>query len=1150
MEPGPPETKRPRLSTGTSWSSNHAVSLPHPTVAHLPQVSGPHHPASLSYQPQPPPPFTRPAEPSLPPPHHHPHDDRRHHDHEPYPPIQDLHRHPHPLSPAHPPYPHSHYAPRDPGVKRDPGEEPSIPHLRRPNSTGNVADGLPPAPHAHPLPNHQQPSDDQRRHMSFDSGAPMPHSPALYRMPAQNFHPPPTPVSQHPQYEGHVYGPPAPPMYPTLEIQAAASAKRKAQRASQACDSCRQLKAKCDETKPCKTCREKNIECKYRDPPAKQPDKVTADILDLLSAMKSEMSAGLQKMDKGLAKMDQRLTSVESSLKHFNPPAEMKVESIEGDGEHPDPLSSPVTTNRERPEEIASTPGGTITHRGPMTMDEADKTLREAQAEDFDEPPTGLVKPGKPAIPHNHTTLAGLLLTWPSINGLVQPHLDSERVHYPEDFPIRQETQRGILRVFGRGEGFDNEIRPVDKATPQDHSMTDINDDYSDVASPVPPGDVWGQVGSLAWPVTVDNKGGVINADGNPDWDPTKVWAYVDSFKKNILSMHPILIPRELDALVTLFLQSLPGKPASIYNQNMKSGHIAKFVNQPSTAVPPPFAESGTKRKRSPGGDEPNPSNPFQKPGRPYRSIHSALVLLVLALGKICLHRDKIPDAINDSDSLGHNSPLIRNGVLSSPSQGSPPAILSQSHSSGLPSPRESERIHMSRRPSFQGSMSMGRGVHAHRRNVDVIPGLEYFALATEIIGSHLGGCNLKHVYVYILAGLYHGQLGRVVESWSYISLASRQLQIILRPSLGRLSKLQPEGRVIESRRDNQLAFAFWTCLQLESDILAELPLPHSNLLLYEDRMPYPNFAQAVIAGYTEEVVYGYSAQLYLRMQLNKIHNLLYDSDKENEMVESMDDSSIEQIINDIQGGLKGTRHQWVPENYRWKDEDPPADNILAARLRAKYWGSQVILYRPFLKNFLERKGMPKGMYEKPFASPDSWNQFGIDPNSRNVQYARLGIQALEESTRAFHGIDNNQRLIITNVFGTAQAQWGNLLTLAACHTDPFLTNFVNKDTLSYLFDRTIKFFKTIAGGSGALKANMNILIGLSRDLNLTVGDSYTRANSSDIRANSSFSSMTSSHLPPIQASREPYGPHNSTTPVSAHPNHNRLPPLSHHQMP
>ena len=38
----------------------------------------------------------------------------------------------------------------------------------------------------------------------------------------------------------------------------------------QACDSCRQLKAKCDELKPCKSCKEKKVECKYREAVPKQ----------------------------------------------------------------------------------------------------------------------------------------------------------------------------------------------------------------------------------------------------------------------------------------------------------------------------------------------------------------------------------------------------------------------------------------------------------------------------------------------------------------------------------------------------------------------------------------------------------------------------------------------------------------------------------------------------------------------------------------------------------------------------------------------------------------------------------------------------------------------------------------------------------------
>ncbi|KAI0016194.1 hypothetical protein F4780DRAFT_706188 [Xylariomycetidae sp. FL0641] len=1132
MEPGPPETKRPRLSTGSPWSSNHGVSLPHPTVTHHPPVSGPHHPPPPAYQPAQPT-FSRPPEPTLSSAHHHPHDDRRHHhEHEPYPPIQEPPRQL-PSSPAHPPYPH--YAPREPVVKRDPGEEPNLPQLRRPNSTGNVTDGLPHAPHGPPHTNHQIP-EDPRRHMSFDNG-PMPHSPALYRPPPPSYHAPPTPVAQH-QYENpHVYGPPAP-MYPTLEIQAAASAKRKAQRASQACDSCRQLKAKCDETKPCKNCRDKNMDCKYRDPPAKQPDKVTADILDMLSALKEEMTAGFARQDHRLSAFEKQLdTKLQANAN------DLKVESIEEDEKQESP-HSPAGGSKTA-EDALSSPGGTIVEP-PLTVDQAQATLRDVDDDDLEAEPGLPVKPGKPAMPPNHTTHAGLLLKWRSIRGIVGHHLSCERIFHVDEFPIRQEQQRGMLRVFGRGEGFDEDIRPVDKETPQEHTMTDVADDFSDVSSPTPAGEAWGQVGSITPPPGVDYRSLSGHVDGNPDWDPKKVWKYVESFKENILNMHPIIIPKELDAMVRLFLEALP-KPSNPQPVG-KVSTIAKFVN-PSTAAPS-LPEAGTKRKRSsPVLDEANFPSFRKKPGRPYRSVHSALVLLVLALGKICLHKDKIPDVVHDSDFPFHSSPSVRNGVLASPLQGSPPGYMTQSLSSGLPSPKDNERHQMSRRPSLQGALTGPKGAQSYRRNMDVIPGLEYFALATDIIGSHVGGHNLKHVYVHILAGLYHGQLGRVIESWSYISLASRTLQVILRPSLGRLCS---EGSVGMSRRDNQLAFAFWTCLQLESDILAELPLPQSGILQYEDRMPYPSSMFASThAGFSEEVVSSYVAQLYLRKQLNKIHSYLYDQDNEIKKTNDEAGMTLEERINDIQGMLREARAFWVPRSYSWADTDPPANEILAARLRAKYWGSQVILYRPFLRIILEREHAPPYMYRNAVPPTDIWASLGMDGGRHNIpqyidprtiQYARLAIEALIESTRAFHGMDPSQRVIITNVFGTAHAQWGNLLTLAACYRDDILSKFIDSETLGNLFSRTISFFRMIVSPTSALLADLNILTGLARDLGL-MREEY------DMRTNS-FSSMGGNGpLPPIHNLHE-YNSH-GPPPPALRPHHFAPPPPPHsHVMP
>jgi hypothetical protein len=202
--------------------------------------------------------------------------------------------------------------------------------------------------------------------------------------------------------------------------------------------------------------------------------------------------------------------------------------------------------------------------------------------------------------------------------------------------------------------------------------------------------------------------------------------------------------------------------------------------------------------------------------------------------------------------------------------------------------------------------------------------------------------------------------------------------------------------------------------LTFNSDIVAELQLPQSGILAYESQMPWPNGIFAVNQGVDTHVAQGYLAQLYLRKQLNKVHNLLYDPEKEK--IGSRDNQAINEQINEIQSVLKSARDTWVPASYKWNDDDPLPQEILGARLRAKYWGSQVILYRPFLRNVLD------GDSQVPSYLSEDGPHDAMGTKDRTIENAKLGIRALIESTRAFHGLDNTKRIIVTNVFGTAHA--------------------------------------------------------------------------------------------------------------------------------
>ncbi len=192
--------------------------------------------------------------------------------------------------------------------------------------------------------------------------------------------------------------------------------------------------------------------------------------------------------------------------------------------------------------------------------------------------------------------------------------------------------------------------------------------------------------------------------------------------------------------------------------------------------------QAGQKRKRSPTADIPEPVMQPQKPGKPYRNIDTALILVVLALGKICSYRDgKLPDVVAESEPMSNPtmSPQLRNGYPASPGQVMSPSALS----SGFPSPKVDDRNTPNRRQSLQAVLHQPpKSGYTLKRNLDSIPGLEYFAVATDIIGNQIGGKDLKHVWVYILASLYYGQLGRPLQSMEHIALAGRIMQGLLRP--------------------------------------------------------------------------------------------------------------------------------------------------------------------------------------------------------------------------------------------------------------------------------------------------------------------------------------------------------------------------------
>lgn len=210
-----------------------------------------------------------------------------------------------------------------------------------------------------------------------------------------------------------------------------------------------------------------------------------------------------------------------------------------------------------------------------------------------------------------------------------------------------------------------------------------------------------------------------------------------------------------------------------------------------------------------------------------------------------------------------------------------------------------------------------------------------------------------------------------------------------------------------------------------DSDLIAELPLPPSGLLSYEEDMPHPNMS--LLEGFDQSILDSYPGQLYLRTHLNSIHRMFYAP-------EDPSKPGSEKFRNvELVADAVSSMH-WVAPSFAFKEDDDPAEEILAARLRAKYWGAQMITYRPFIRQILQFTHTMKNHPSSP--NPEPYTEFRdgiiaptIHPSTKTineidqavVELARKGIKALIESTRAFHNV-GHPRPIITNVFGTAHA--------------------------------------------------------------------------------------------------------------------------------
>jgi hypothetical protein len=248
------------------------------------------------------------------------------------------------------------------------------------------------------------------------------------------------------------------------------------------------------------------------------------------------------------------------------------------------------------------------------------------------------------SIPLDHTTAAHKLLRWPSIQQLV--HAVTRNEHYV----MEGEERRGLLRVWGRGEGGDlpdGDPLSIDKpgaSLPYAAGSAAYARHDNDPS-------VWGH-GLLSWgsmeavPPLLDGIGG-LGPDGALKLDTATLVQLMNSYLGNIHILHPFMDTDRLTQMVVAFSRyRVPGY-----------GHTrSTYVPLPTSMVPGELRRGSAplprdnKRKRSTHYSSATPARGSAgvQALPPSRSIGSVIVLLVAALGKVCKHKDYLPGPVPD----------------------------------------------------------------------------------------------------------------------------------------------------------------------------------------------------------------------------------------------------------------------------------------------------------------------------------------------------------------------------------------------------------------------------------------------------------------------------------------------------------------------
>lgn len=215
-------------------------------------------------------------------------------------------------------------------------------------------------------------------------------------------------------------------------------------------------------------------------------------------------------------------------------------------------------------------------------------------------------------------------------------------------------------------------------------------------------------------------------------------------------------------------------------------------------------------------------------------------------------------------------------------------------------------------------------------------PGFDYFAAAWKIFPSLLIRNNhLIATQCHILVAAYLFYLVRPLEAWNILTNASVKLQLFLSAT----KQPQPLEKELSKR-------IFWALLITESNLRAELDLPHFGIDSFEETVGLPGFFQDTgeeAAG--EDSVWWFLAEISFRRLLNRVSNLIY---AKTDTTGPLLTSKLDRLAAELDFQLEQI-YDGLPAPVKFSRGSGPIATPTQMALKLHYVACRTIIYRPYV---------------------------------------------------------------------------------------------------------------------------------------------------------------------------------------------------------